>query len=63
MNEILRKKVKLLHALQNIKYKDIAERLGVTDDSFYSWKKGLYDFGENRQIKLKEIIEELWIDE
>lgn len=63
MNEILRKKVKLLHALQDIKYKDMAKRLGISDDSFYSWRKGLYNFGENKQIKLKEIIEELWIDE
>lgn len=63
MNDILRKKVKILHALQNIKYKDLAKRLGISEDGFYMWRKGLYNLGETKQIKLKEIVDELWLEE
>ena len=44
MNEILRKEVKLLKALQGVSYKEIAEEyLGIRQDSFYSWLKGYYN--------------------
>ena len=47
MNEILRKEVKLLKALQGVSYKEIAEEyLGIIKDSFYSWLKGYYNLGE-----------------
>lgn len=59
MNEFLRKECKLLKAMQGISYKEIAEYLELKQDSFYSWIKGYYDLGENKQRQLKEIISNL----
>ena len=56
MNDYLRKEVKLLKALQSITYKEIAELLEIRQDSFYNWLKGYYEFGEERQSRLIEII-------
>ena len=56
MNENLRKQVKVLKALQNINYKEIAEYLEIKQQSFYSWLKGSYDLSFNKQIKLQEIL-------
>lgn len=56
MNDKLRKDVKLLKALQGISYKEIAELLEIRQDSFYNWLKGYYEFGEERQHRLFEII-------
>lgn len=56
MNDKLRKDVKLLKALQGISYKEIAELLEIRQDSFYNWLKGYYEFGEERQHRLVEII-------
>lgn len=50
MNEILRKEVKLLKALQGVSYKELAEEyLGIRQDSFYAWLKGYYNLGEEKQ--------------
>ena len=57
MNEYLRKEVKLLKALQNVSYKELAEHLEIKQDSFYCWIKGYYEFGNEKQQRLKEIIE------
>lgn len=62
MNEILRKRVKLLKANQDIKYLEIAEYLEVKPNSFYNWLKGQYDFCFDTQQRLKEIISNLWED-
>ena len=62
MNEILRKKVKLLKANQDIKYLEIAEYLEVKPNSFYNWLKGQYDFCFDTQQRLNEIIGNLWED-
>lgn len=59
MNENLRKEVKLLKALQNISYKEIAEYLEIKQDSFYCWLKGYYDLSYKKQMRLKEIISTL----
>lgn len=56
MNDKLRKDVKLLKALQGISYKEIAELLEIRQDSFYNWLKGYYEFGEERQHRLIEVI-------
>lgn len=56
MNDKLRKDVKLLKALQGISYKEIAELLEIRQDSFYNWLKGYYEFGEERQNRLTEVI-------
>ena len=57
MNNYLRIEVKLLKALQDITYKELAEEyLGIRQDSFYSWLKGYYDLGEEKQKQLYEIV-------
>ena len=40
MNESLRKQVKILKALQNISYKEIAEYLEINQNSFYNFING-----------------------
>lgn len=59
MNEYLRKECKLLKAIQGISYKEIAEYLEITQDSFYCWIKGYYDLGNKKQKRLRTIIEDL----
>lgn len=59
MNEYLRKECKLLKALQGISYTEMAEYLELSASSFYNWLCNSYDFGEERQKKLKEVIETL----
>lgn len=56
INEYLRKQVKLLHALQGIKYKELAEYLEIKPNSFWSWLHGFYDFGYKKAERLNEII-------
>lgn len=56
MNDKLRKEVKLLKALQGISYKEVAEFLEIRQDSFYNWLKGYYEFGEERQRRLWDVI-------
>lgn len=56
MNEKLRKEVKLLKALQGISYKEVAEFLEIRQDSFYNWLKGYYEFSEERQRRLLDVI-------
>lgn len=59
MNDYLRKECKLLKAIQGISYKEIAEYLKITQDSFYCWIKGYYDLGNKKQQRLRMIIEDL----
>ena len=58
-NTILRKRVKLLHALQDIKYKEIAEYLEIKQGSFTNWLNGYYDLGEKKQQALTQILNNL----
>ena len=55
----LRKQVKLLKALQGISYKELAEYLELPPKSFYNWLNGQYEFGEEREKRLFEIIADL----
>jgi len=59
MNEHLRKECKLVKAIQGISYKEIAEYLEITQDSFYCWIKGYYDLGEKKQRQLQQIVANL----
>lgn len=52
----LRNEVKLLKALQGISYKEIAEYINLPQKSFYNWLNGQYEFSEERERDLKEII-------
>ena len=59
MND-LRKQVKLLKALQGVSYKEIAEYLELPPKSFYNWLNGQFEFGEEREERLKDILANLW---
>lgn len=56
MNDYLRKECKLLKALQDVSYKELAEHLEIKTDSFYCWLKGYYDLSPEKQSRLKEIV-------
>ena len=56
MNEELRKQCKELKVFQGVAYNEIAEYLEVKRNSFYNWLKGYYDFSEERQARLKDVI-------
>jgi len=60
MNAYLRKEVKLLKALQGISYKELAEEyLGIRQDSFYSWLRGYYNLGQEKQQQLYDVVSNL----
>ena len=59
MNDYLRKECKLLKALQNISYNEIAEYMEMSNSSFYNWLCQNYDFGEEKQLRLREIVSNL----
>lgn len=56
MNDELRKQCKELKVFQGVPYAEIAGFLEVKRNSFYNWLKGYYDFSEERQARLKEVI-------
>ena len=58
-NDELRKKVKVLCALQDISYKEISEYLEIKIGSFYNYMSGSYDLSEEKQILLNDIIDTL----
>lgn len=49
MNEELRKKVKLLKALQGVSYKELASYLEIQTNSLYNWLRNQYDLSEEKQ--------------
>lgn len=53
----LRKRVKLIKALQGITYKELAEYLEISQKSFYNWLNGYYELSIENQNRLKEILE------
>lgn len=55
----LRKRVKLIKALQGISYREIAEYLELPPNSFYSWLNEQYEFSEEREKRLIEILNTL----
>lgn len=59
MNDYLRKKVKELKVFQDISYKELAELLEMNTRSFYNWLNAQYDFGEEKQNRLKFIVENI----
>lgn len=59
MNDLLRKRVKLLKALQGITYREISSYLEMNESSFNNWLKGLYNLGIERQLQLDDIITNL----
>ena len=55
----LRKRVKVLCALQNITYKEISEYLEIKLGSFYNYMSGSYDLSEEKQVLLNDILDTL----
>lgn len=45
-NNKLRKEVRLLKALNEVSYGEVAEMIGLSRSSFSNWLNGNYDFGE-----------------
>lgn len=58
--EDLRKRVKLIKALQGISYREIAEYIELPPNSFYCWLNGQYEFSEEREQRLDDILNTLW---
>lgn len=56
MQENLRKQTKMLKALQNITYTEIAEHLEINRNSFYNWLNGYYNLSADKEKRLLEII-------
>ena len=53
----LRKKVKMLKVMQDVKYTELAEHLEIHPHSFYNWLKGYYEFSKEKEMRLHEIID------
>ena len=59
MDEYLRNECKYLKCYKGITYKQLADSIGIKQDSFYNWLKGYYDFkisGYNSLLKEKGLI-------
>lgn len=59
MQNKLRKQVKLLKALQDINYKELAQYIEITNNSFYSWLNGYYNLSAEKAKHLQEMIDTL----
>lgn len=55
-DEILRKEIKIMKALQGITYREIAEYLEIQQTSMYKWLNGAYNFSAEKKERLYEII-------
>lgn len=58
-DEMLRTCCKQAKVFSNISYKTIANEIGVSQDSFYSWIKGNYDFSYARARVLEHYLSRL----
>lgn len=58
-NEQLRKETRLLKALNEVSYAEMAEMIGISRSSFSNWLNKNYDFGEERAAQLEELIYDL----
>ncbi len=59
MNDEMRKKVKLIKAIQGISYKEIASYLDIKLNSFYNWLRGQYELSDERINQLEDVISNL----
>lgn len=53
----LRKRVRILKALQSVSYKEVSEYLEIHTNSFYNWIKGYYNLSEEKANRLNEILD------
>ena len=59
MQNELRKKSKLLKAMQGITFAEQAELIEIKRNSFYSWLQGYYDLSAEKINRLNYIIDTL----
>ena len=58
--EEMRKKVKMAKAMNDdVYYKDFANYLCISQNSFYNWLKGYYNLSNKKADKLEEVIVDL----
>ena len=58
--ERLRIRVKLAKVYnQDIYYKDFADYIDISINSFYNWLNGYYNLGSDKYKKLKSVIDDL----
>lgn len=55
-NEQARKQVKLLKAMQNISYKEIASYIEIKDNSLYNWLRCQYNLSKEKLETLEGVI-------
>lgn len=60
--EELRKRIKLIKALQGISYKELSEYLDIKPNSLYNFIRGQYDLSDERAKTLDSILSDLWED-
>lgn len=58
--EKLRKRIKMIKALQNISYKEISEYLDIEPNSLYNYLRGQYDLSYEKARLLDDILTTLW---
>ena len=56
MQEDLRKRVKILKALQGVQYSELAAYLEIQKKRINKWLKGYYNLSAEREKRLFEII-------
>ena len=62
MQEKLRKDVKIARAVnEEWTYKEFAEVINITPNSFYNWLNGYYELSEEKERQLKDLIADLII--
>lgn len=62
-NEDLRKQVRLCKVYNNEwSYKQFAEVIDITPNSFYNWLNGYYELSYQKEKILKELLSDLMLD-
>jgi hypothetical protein len=63
-DEYLRNRCKLIKAIGQVEsYIELAEMIDIKRKSFYNWLRGEYDLSNSKKTLLKDILDDLWIDD
>ena len=52
----IRKRVRMLKAMQNISYKELSGYLEIKESSMYNWLRGQYELSYNKAKLLEEVV-------
>ncbi len=55
----IRKRVRMLKAMQNISYKELSGYIEIKESSMYNWLRGQYDLSYSRAKRLEEVVSTL----